>query len=204
MNFPGSWLNFSEYKEIKQLRMALTETISLRIQITVSIIIAIVTLSFSGEISELDLCYKVLIILGICFLVVVIFLWPLFQKYYKFMKTNNVMLDGKKAINIFDDEIVYDIMIATEFKKLMVAEKNIGLKTFYQAEMTYYVKKSMENLNMMSSSYIKIFGEGGQQVSVERVRNINTIINELLSECAEIDETITVNYGTFTQNIDAL
>lgn len=204
MNFPGSWLNFSEYKEIKQLRMALTETISLRIQITVSIIIAIVTLAFSGEISELDLCYKVLIILGICFLVVVIFLWPLFQKYYKFMKTNNVMLDGKKAINIFDDEIVYDIMIATEFKKLMVAETNIGLKTFYQAEMTYYVKKSMENLNMMSSSYIKIFGEGGQQVSVERVRNINTIINELLSECAEIDETITVNYGTFTQNIDAL
>ncbi len=209
-NFPGSWLNFSEYKEIKRLRMAVTETISLRIQITASLIIAIVSAFASGKIDTWPACRQILLICFVCLLVVAVFFGPIFWNRCKFLVTNNVILNGKKAINIFDDEIVYDLMIATEFKKLIENEEKDKskikdeLKIFYKAEMTYYVKKSMESLGLMAASYTKIFGAGKQQISIERARNINTIINELLKECEPIDEHIKEQYEVYMQNITLL
>ena len=203
-NFPGNWLSFSEYKEIKRLRKAMTETISLRIQITASAIITILSAFLSSKANEWSVCSQMIFISCACLLVIGVIWGPAIVEHCKFFITNNIILNGKKAINIFDDEIVYDIMIATEFEKLIDTEKNGELKIFYKAEMTYYVKKSMESLILMSASYSRIFGPGEQQVSIERVRNINTIINNLLEKCMTIDKSIRDNYVIFIQNIESL
>lgn len=203
-NFPGNWLNFSEYKEIKRVREALTETITLKVQITMSAFIAIGSAFFGNVASGWPVCRQVLFVFVACLLIAGVIWEPDIYNCCKGFGAKNDIVNGKKAINIFDDEIVYNIMIATEFEKLMEAEDKDELKIFYKAEMTYYVKKSMESLNLMTASCPRIFGMGKQQVSIERVRNINAIINELLAKCMTIDETIENAFNVFAQRIDSL
>ena len=209
-NFPSNWLEFADHKEIKRLRRDLADKDALRVQVAISVIIAILAFFLEDVVSEWLVWQQVLIILGMVLAVAAVFMIPILYKYIKFRRGNNVILNGQKASNIFDDEIVYDVMVAVEFYESMNCLNNGELKKeleqFYKLEIEYYISKSMKALAQMTSSYRLVFGEKFGQISLARVKNIIKLIDELSAQCNPIiiNDSVVSHYKTFVGSINLL
>ena len=205
-NFPSKWFDFLNQKELKRLRKDVNNTYWLKIQIATSLIIAICTLVFSGSIKDLCLGWKIGICLALSFIVVLIFTLPWIIKKFSLMKINNKLVDGKTASSVFDEEIVYNVLVASEFYEIyngvIQGELSNELKNFYKIEIEYYIKTAIEKMISFNSNIVYIAGSGKNQISPQRINNITNMIDTIVSStCLKFDENLVDDYNDFKRNI---
>ena len=186
-NFPSKWFDFLNQKELKRLRKDVNNTVWLKIQIATSVIIAICTLIFSDSIKGLELKWQIRISIVLSIAVVLVFCIPWIVKKISLLKTNNTLIHGKMASTIFDEEIVYNVLVASEFYEIYNVASGNGklskeLKEFYQIEVEYYVKTAMERLNAFNSNIVNIVGLKKNQISPQRIKNIIQMIDAIIDD----------------------
>lgn len=206
-DFPGKWFDFTNQKELKRLRADVNNTLSLKIQVASSIIIAIVGFFLDDYIQCGEWWLKLIICIGMCVIVAGIFLFPSIQKWYKLRKSCNIIIKGKDAVNVFDDEIVYDVLVAYEYYLALSKTESNGLKDdinqFYNLEIKYYLTDAINKLCMFSANYNSVFGEGNNRISKERVQNVTSILEKLIT-CTKIgiDTGEGSDYDTFKKMLN--
>lgn len=185
-NFPSKWYDFINKKEIRRLRYNLNDNYSLRMEIVVSILIAIASSFFSDYVKDLYWILQFFIYLVIVMIVVGVMFFPSIQKYKSIKDSGNIYIGGKEAVSIFDDEIVYDVLVACEYfehrKEITNNTFFEQLSEFYFIEIEYYVKTSIEKLIEFNSNYPRIFGIGKNRIAIKRVNNIISLINSLIQK----------------------
>ena len=207
-NFPSKWFDFLNQKELKRLRKDVNNTLWLKIQIATSVIIAICTLIFSDSIKGLDLGWQIGISVGLSFIVILVFCMPWIIKQISLLRINNSLINGKTASTIFDEEIVYNVLVASEFYEIYnnTASSNgklsNELKEFYEIEVEYYVKTAIEKLNSFASNLVNIVGSAKYQISVQRIKNIIQMIDLIVSDMKiTIDDELLDDYNDIKKNI---
>lgn len=207
-NFPSKWFDFLNQKELKRLRKDVNNTLWLKIQIATSVIIAICTLIFSDSIKGLDLRWQIGISVGLSFIVILVFCMPWIIKQISLLRINNSLINGKTASTIFDEEIVYNVLVASEFYEIYnnTASSNgklsNELKEFYEIEVEYYVKTAIEKLNSFASNLVNIVGSAKYQISVQRIKNIIQMIDLIVSDMKiTIDDELLDDYNDIKKNI---
>ena len=207
-NFPSKWFDFLNQKELKRLRKDVNNTLWLKIQIATSVIIAICTLIFSDSIKGLDLEWQIGISIGLSFIVILVFCMPWIIKQISLLRINNSLINGKMASTIFDEEIVYNVLVASEFYEIYNnTTSNNGnlsneLKEFYEIEVEYYVKTAIEKLNSFASNLVNIVGSAKYQISVQRIKNIIQMIDIIVSDMKiTINDELLDDYNDIKKNI---
>lgn len=207
-NFPSKWFDFLNQKELKRLRKDVNNTLWLKIQIATSVIIAICTLIFSDSIKGLDLGWQIGISVGLSFIVILVFCMPWIIKQISLLRINNSLINGKTASTIFDEEIVYNVLVASEFYEIYnnTASSNgklsNELKEFYEIEVEYYVKTAIEKLNSFASNLVNIVGSAKYQISVQRIKNIIQMIDLIVLDMKiTIDDELLDDYNDIKKNI---
>lgn len=201
-NFPSKWFEFTNHKEIKRLRQDLNNTLSLKIEISASVIVAIISVFLQETITKAETYVKVLFCSILCLIVILIFSFPFIIKCFKNIKRHNIMIKGKDAINLFDDEISYNVLAAVEYNHLIESTAmgdtilNNELKIFYKLEIEYYVTESIKLLNLFKANKNIIIGEGKNQISTKRFTNIVNMICELIErENLSLDKEIETDFN---------
>lgn len=182
-NFPSKWFDFTTNKEIKRIRKDINSTLVLKIEISTSIILTIIAFCFSEHIKNLDTIWQVCICCSMCLIVLLIFFTPYILKWISTKRNGNVIIKGKDAVSIFDDEIVYDVLVASEYyNSIELIKKNKiedDLKAFYNIEIEYYLRKSIDELLKFNTNYSRIFGNKKNQIPLERLKNILNLIKSI-------------------------
>lgn len=184
-NFPSKWFDFTNSKEIKRMRKDLNDTLALKIEISVSIILTIVSFFFGEYFKKLDMGYQILIYSIICVIILLIFFAPNIFKYFSIKRHCNVIIKGKDAVAIFDDEIVYNVLVAAEYSNsksnIPQNQINSGLVSFYEIEIKYYITTAIDQLLQFNTNYHKIVGSKKNQISKERLQNILNLIDSIVA-----------------------
>ena len=199
-NFPGNWFDFTVHKEIKRIRKDINNTMSLRVEIAVSIVIAVLSFFLGEYVNGLSTFWEVLIYVGITILIIGIFALPKILMMISIKKHCNIIIDGKDAVSIFDDEIVYDVLVASEYVNLknVMMDGQKDLKDFYLIEIKYYLSKAIDQLLLFNSNYTQIFGNGKNRISNERFQNISQLIYSIIkNESISIDEKQLNKFASF-------
>lgn len=82
-NFPSEWLDFSNNKEIKRLRNDINDTFSLKFQIALSVITAILSFHLDKYLQCACIWIQISACVGLCAVVVLIFVFPEIVKFYE-------------------------------------------------------------------------------------------------------------------------
>lgn len=184
-NFPSKWFDFTNSKEIKRMRKDLNDTLALKIEISVSIILTIVSFFFGEYFKKLNMGYQILIYSIICVIILLIFFAPNIFKYFSIKKHCNVIIKGKDAVAIFDDEIVYNVLVAAEYSnsKSNIPQNKINseLVSFYEIEIEYYITTAIDQLLQFNTNYHKIVGSKKNQISKKRLQNILNLIDSIVA-----------------------
>ncbi len=193
-NFPSKWLDFTTNKEIKRLRKDVNDTLSLKIEISVSIILTIIAFCFSEYIGKMKPICQTLVCISMCLIILVIFFYPCVKKYLSQKKHCNIIIEGRDAVSIFDEEIVYNVLVAAEYhnSKINLNENQIkqDLLNFYDIEIRYYLLLAIEQLLQFNVNKSEIFGDKKNQISTVRVKNILALINSIIKDSQiTIDKT---------------
>lgn len=207
-HFPSSWFHFTDHKEIQRLRQNVTETISFKIEISVAVILAIISAFFENDLACWPLGWRIAITLVICIVVFVLFNRQMIKHWF----SDSIMLGVKQSVTIFDEEVVYDVMVAAEYLNNLNELKNKGtnstleshLITFHKSEIVYYIQKAQNELSKMCAESSIIFGEKNTQISLERVTNIISLIDTITKESGLTIIDVNDRYKTFLNIISAM
>lgn len=185
-NFPSKWLEFSNYKELKRLRSDVNNTFSLKLQIASSIILAIISFFIDSLTEDSDESIRALVCIFLCLFVALIFAGPYILKQIRIRRHCNVIIKGKDAISIFDEEIIYNVLVAHEYFNIRNTTSGIPsdkhMREFYNIEISYYIDESITHLSKFLSNTREILGYGKNQLSPKRVKNICDIIQDILKD----------------------
>ena len=121
-------------------------------------------------------------------------LLPLCQEISFTKKHCNIIIEGRDVVSIFDEEIVYNVLVATEYhnSKINLNENKIkqDLLNFYDIEIRYYLLLAIEQLLQFNVNKSEIFGDKKNQISTVRVKNILALINSIIKDSQiTIDKT---------------
>ena len=184
-NFPSKWFDFTTIKEIKRIRKDINSTLSLKIEIATSIILTIIAFCFSEYIHNLDTLWQVLICILTCLFVLFIFFTPNIIKMISSKKHGNIIVKGKNAIATFDDDIVYNVLVAAEYFNSIEQIKSNSIRkdliAFYYIEIEYYLSKAIGELLQFNANYTEIFGNQKSQISLARLKNVLDLIDSIRS-----------------------
>lgn len=184
MNHPSKWFDFVSQKELHRLRQDINNTTSLRIQVFISVLIAILSPFLSQLLSKGPIVVQIIVCATLCLLAVVVFLIPLFEKKFSTLKNQNIIINGKEATTIFDDDIVYSILTACEYynakSSIPANALSPDLHEFYELEINYYVRKASNCLESFSATICSIIGNGENQIAKERMENLLKMMKTLM------------------------
>lgn len=206
-NFPSKWYDFVNNKEIKRLRKDINNTFWLKMQICVSLLIAVLTVIFDKEINALEVKWKAALSIGICLIVSLVFSSQHIIKKIKLSIRNNVIINGQQATTLFDESIVYDVLVAYEFYDIYDKLKNEStisdeLRDFYIIESQYYLTTAMFNIYSLNCSFPIILGEKKNQISPQRVLNLCGLISKLLEKPEiNLNENLKKTYNDIENNL---
>lgn len=201
-NFPSKWFDFSNHKELRRLHQDLNNSFSLKLEIAISIMLTIFSLFFEEKIHDWTLCTQIITYVCICLIIAVVFLWSSICAWYRNRKRSNVFIGKKDAVRIFDDEIVYSVLVACEYfdarKNTQNKELKAELEKFYDIEIKYYVTESIKRLVQFTSNLPGIIGSDNGRIPMERMDNIVNMLDELIIKSQiTIDESLTPKYERF-------
>lgn len=199
-DFPGKWFDFTNHKEIRRLRNDLNDSISLKLQIASSIIVAIISFFLQSTIANTTVCIRMIVCAILCLVVLLIFLLPLIIDKINDLRIHNIIINGKDAVTLFDDVVTYNVLVASEYYncriKIPKNELNEELGKFYNIEIKYYITESIKILSLFAARSTQIIGNKNNQIPVERIYNILELINILLNDdMVEVDESIVKDFN---------
>ena len=144
----------------------------------------------------------------LCVTVGILFL-PYIIKWISRRKKANLIINGKDANSLFDDEVVYDIMVACEYFQDKISIPNTiltnELNEFYDIEIAYYVDCAIKKLILFAPNYSKIFGRGVNQISFKRFDNIKNLTNVLIEQLQiHLDNNVATQYEALCNRIEKL
>lgn len=208
-NIPSKWYEFTNHKELKRLRMDLNDTLFLRIEIAASLVLTILTSFFSDIISKRSGLVQVAIFVLSCLCVTAILLWDYLRHKYSLWRRSGVFIKGKDASSLFDEEIVYEVLVASEYfrmeKEENVEELKDQMKNFYNIEIEYYLTSAMEKLFLLNSNLSNVLGNDGKKISIKRMDNIISLIDGIVnSGTFEIDGDVYKDYKMLCENVKKL
>lgn len=205
-NFPSKWFDFLNQKELKRLRRDVNNNFWLKLQIAISVVIAICSIVFSDRIKELCLVAQIILAVGLCLLVTFVFGFPFIAKRISILRYNNNKISPKAASTIFDEEIVYNVLVASEFYEIYITtggSLSAELQEFYSIEIEYYLTTAISKLVSFNSNMVNIIGNE-KILSSKRIKNITKIIDRLLVlNNITLDNTTMEDYTLFKDNIPA-
>ena len=185
-NFPSKWFDFTNSKEIKRMRSDINDTLTLKIEISASIILTIITFFLSEHIGKWPFCWQLFCCVLLCVVVLLIFFIPVIKKAISIKKHSNLIIKGKDAVAIFDEEIVYNVLVAAEYSNSIqcIPDNNIKkeLIEFYKIEIKYYITLAIKQIYQFNSNYQKIIGNKKNQISSKRIQNIFNLIDSIIKE----------------------
>ena len=205
-SFPSKWFEFTNHKELRRLRRDINNTLSLKLQIASSVIIAIISFFMTEYIKECSMWVQVIFCTALCILVALVFVLPSAISYWKLKRRCNVLIKGKDAVNIFDDEIVYSVLVACEYysarKSIPDSELKNDIELFYDIEIKYYISESIKRLKEFSANSPAIFGDGKNKISKERANNIVNMIDILIEKAnIQLDKALQEDFKIFCECI---
>lgn len=205
-NFPSKWFDFTNSKEIKRMRNDINDTLSLKIEISASIILTIVAFFFSEHIAEMTAFWQIFCCIIMCIVILLIFFFPVIRKKISIRKNCNLIIKGKDAVAIFDDEIVYNVLVAAEYSNSIkeIPQNNIknDLVKFYEIEIEYYITTAVDQITEFNSNYQKIIGNKKNQISLIRIQNIFNLIDSIIKENkVKLPKDKKIFYEEFKQQI---
>lgn len=205
-NFPSKWFDFTNHKELKRLRHDITDTFELKMQVAISLIVAIISFYLDGYVCQFKPLFQMLFCIALCLIILLIFILPYVIKKVSIRMRSGFLIKGKDAVSVFDDEIVYNILVACEYfngkKKIPDGKLKNELESFYTIEIQYYVTESVKKLFQFTSNNISIFGDGKNQISIERVKNIVALIDALIeSSDISLEDSIKNKYSVFCEMV---
>lgn len=205
-SFPSKWFEFTNQKELRRLRRDINNTLSLKLQIASSAIIAIISFFMTEYIKARSIWVQVAFCTALCILVALVFVLPSAISYWKLKRRCNVLIKGKDAVNIFDDEIVYSVLVACEYynarKSIPDSELKNDIELFYDIEIKYYLSESIKRLKEFSANAPAIFGDGKNKISKERASNIVNMIDILIDKAnIQLDKVLLEDFKIFCECI---
>lgn len=168
---PSRWQNFSIYKDIRRIKKESNRTFWNKLQLFASVFVVCCTLALEGL-----LCAKVRVIVAfsLCGALLALFVAPIIYYAIKDGKFAVKSINKHEIIRLFDEEIIYDILIAYEYYK---EREETGLddkiKSFYKIEEKYYFEKVVCNMKFVLAKASVIGSEG---IAMERLLNVREII----------------------------
>ena len=200
MVFPSKWLEFSAQKELRRLRNDITDKTELKTQIAASFIVAVLTIVLEKYITD---CIGVLAFcICIAVIIALIFLLPYFLRLISNLHKGTMIIDGKTAKSIFDDEIIYYVLTSAEYQNYKNSHPRLSNATtdFYNIESKYYLEKAIHLLARFSANNFAIIGDGDCQIPYNRIENIVDMIVEIneaanlkLEENKDFDNAISIS-----------
>ena len=208
-NFPSKWFDFTNSKEIKRIRKDLKETLSLKIEISASLVLTIVAFYFGEYVKDFTIFWQIVFCIGLCALVVLIFSFSAIIHCISVKRHGNVIIKGKDAVSIFDDEIVYNVLVAVEYSNSINSIPDNPIKDemekLYIIEIEYYITKAIDELLEFNTNYQKIFGNGKMQIPKNRIFNIIRMIELIIdSNILHIDEDKISMFEEYKKMISAV
>lgn len=208
-NFPSKWFDFTNHKELKRLRADIKDTFSLKLQIAASVIITIITFFLDKYIHNSSWKIQCLFCVSLCIIVLLIFILPSIIAFLSLKSRCNILIKGKDAVSLFDDEIVYNVLVASEYynskEKIPNNELRAELNNFYTLEIQYYLSESIKKLSLFSSSCVTIFGNKKNQISKQRAENIIQLITTLSKQATlSLDKETMEKFDIFCASIKSL
>lgn len=210
MDYPSKWLDFPNQKEIRRLRRDINNTTLLKLQILASVIVAIITLFLTNVVKDTPIHLQIILCVSLCLLAALIFVAPAIFKRIKSSRMGNVLIKGKDAVGIFDDEITYNVLTACEYCKFLTGESenelDNHLQAFYRLEIAYYLSSSIEMLSTFSASINSIIGASSlcNKISKERMINIICLIESLIKrDEVEISENLREQFYDFKRIVQS-
>lgn len=205
-SFPSKWFDFTNHKELKRLRHDINNTLSLKLQIAASVIVAIISFFMSTYLNGAEKWKQFAFCSVLCIIVGLIFILPPLISYWRLKQRCNVLIKGKDAVSIFDDEIVYNVLVACEYynarKGIPGSDLKCDMELFYDIEIKYYISESIKRLKEFSANSPVIFGDGENKISKERANNIANMIDVLLNTIdIHLDNAIREDFNTFRECI---
>lgn len=183
-NFPSKWFDFTTSKEIKRIRKDINSSLSLKIEISVSIALTIIAFCFSEHIKKLKPLWQIVICAAMCFVIFMVFFTPYFIAWCSNKRNGNIIIEGKDAVATFDDQIVYDVLVAAEYynsiESIRKNEIEKELIAFYNIEIEYYLLKAINELLKFNANYTQIFGNKKNQIPFSRLKNIMDLIQSII------------------------
>lgn len=209
MHNPSKWYDFNNHKELRRLRKDVNDNSSLKIELTASVIIAIWTFFLADIFEDSSNCFKICmcailtgaVIFGVVFL-------PTIFHYFKIRRSGNIIYNGKNATSIFDDEIVYDVLVAYEYSNSIKQIKESDelskeLAVFYKIEINYYISKSIRALFKFNSNIPNIYGNKEYQIRKERVCNVMNLIKRIIeNNQIVLDNDIDRKYNNLLKTVE--
>ncbi len=203
-NFPSKWGEFVEGKEIRRINKSLNTNNAISWQLFCNIVTIILTTILNLYLNSLKANQVKWLMFGIILFFLLLSALPIIIYKFKRIFRVNIFMKGKDAVKLFDEDIVYNTMMAYEFYEQIVALQqnntnqnstpqgnmtalNGNINDFYKIEVSYYVNKAIDELISFNSNLREIVynpiqgGKNSKMISKDRVLNITDILNNLIN-----------------------
>lgn len=208
-NFPSKWYDFVTAKEIKRIRRDMNDKRLQLVQLIMAFLTSVLTPIYSQFVDRLEIWQSVLIWVAFCIYIAIVLFLPYITSAFKSLLVSNILVENKKALTQFDEEVVYSTLVACEFSEFNTSMMDPALASnvdaFNKIEVEYYVKNAVTILASFASRPSGIFGNKADQISKERFKNITNILDVLKNKHSiNIDSALSDSYSALKNVVDKL
>ncbi len=174
---PVRWQNFAINKEVKRIKKENSRTFWNKVQFMTSIIVVCLSMLLDSNTIE-NKNARIYIAIGMISVLLLVFIAPWLYKLYKTRRIATLNYKDSDLIRLFDEEIIYNVIIAYEFYKEKKNPEVIidnDLVEFYNIEQSYYYSKAIEDLKKLDNrkEILKDF------IKEERIQNVLNLLKLL-------------------------
>lgn len=119
-----------------------------------------------------------IIIAACCSLPVIVILFvKIINNIIAFIKSYNGIIHSSKFVNLFDNEICLESMIAFSFKNMISSQRNDYENVFYCQQANYYINKAIDQLATMQPVLAKVVSNDIETVKKKKIISKERMIN---------------------------
>ncbi len=175
---PSKWQDFPINKDIRRIKKENSKTFWNKLNLLISVIVVCITLVLEGVVCPKDRAW---IAGSLCVVMVIIFFAPYVYRYIKEGRFAVKRIGNSQLIQLFDEDIIYNMIIAYEFyKEKSEPGLDNAVKEFYNIEQSYYFEKVVIDMKRISAAKERLIKSG--YLSEIRYNNVLKMIKLLYDE----------------------
>ena len=162
MRTPKDWELMSQKKDVEEIKTILNDSIktrdstlkkgiaSLIISIISSFTATFLTSWMSGSGKKIPVWVYIVVVMAVVLISVAPFVKDIYRKICR--KETHTNEDTITQVNLFDNDIIYNIMLANRYFDLCQnANISANEKEFYVSETKYFIRKTIHQLNLIKT-----------------------------------------------------